>query len=278
MLRLDVVGSRPFCLRKMKMISVPHAVFWLAFRVGWFSVLCLGLVAIGLLRSVVIGSASGSGFSLVLHHISLVLHHISLVFQLLLGVHLLGQRARRRAFVNVFFPLSIFTRHERVLDTLPVMLDCSWSCPWHGQANYFDQITPHDQAGTAAPVKGAADAWRSLPLEKRLEHALVKGIDKFIIEDTEQARQEYEKPLYIIEGPLMDGMNVVGELFGSGKMFLPQVIKSARVMKKAVGYLNPFMDAEKRRLLSRNRHGRSFFFAKVDSFGWLILALLSTVL
>lgn len=87
--------------------------------------------------------------------------------------------------------------------------------------------------------------WRSWPVKKRLEHALVKGITEFIEEDTEAARQEAERPLHVIEGPLMDGMNVVGDLFGAGKMFLPQVVKSARVMKRAVAYLNPFIEAEK---------------------------------
>ena len=80
---------------------------------------------------------------------------------------------------------------------------------------------------------------------KRLEHALVKGIDQFIVEDTEEARQQFERPLHVIEGPLMDGMNVVGDLFGSGKMFLPQVVKSARVMKKAVAHLIPFIEEQK---------------------------------
>jgi len=84
--------------------------------------------------------------------------------------------------------------------------------------------------------------WRAWPVEKRLEHALVKGIADFIEEDVEEARQKYPTPLQIIEGPLMDGMNVVGDLFGSGKMFLPQVVKSARVMKKAVAYLLPYME------------------------------------
>ena len=87
--------------------------------------------------------------------------------------------------------------------------------------------------------------WRQQPVKKRLEHALVKGIVEFIDEDTEEARQQFDKPLHVIEGPLMDGMNVVGDLFGEGKMFLPQVVKSARVMKKAVAYLNPFLEAEK---------------------------------
>jgi 5-methyltetrahydrofolate--homocysteine methyltransferase len=97
--------------------------------------------------------------------------------------------------------------------------------------------------GDGSVAKKEDDAWRSLPVNKRLEHALVKGLTEFIDEDTEQARQEAGKPLDVIEGPLMDGMNVVGDLFGAGKMFLPQVVKSARVMKKAVAYLMPFMDA-----------------------------------
>lgn len=87
--------------------------------------------------------------------------------------------------------------------------------------------------------------WRELPVAERLSHALVKGIADFIEEDTEEARQQYDRPLHVIEGPLMDGMNVVGDLFGEGKMFLPQVVKSARVMKRAVAWLMPFMDAEK---------------------------------
>ncbi len=91
------------------------------------------------------------------------------------------------------------------------------------------------------------DQWRKEAVESRLSHALVKGIIEFIDEDTEEAREKYQSPLKVIEGPLMDGMNIVGDLFGSGKMFLPQVVKSARVMKKAVAYLEPFMEEEKRR-------------------------------
>lgn len=87
--------------------------------------------------------------------------------------------------------------------------------------------------------------WRTWDVTKRLEHALVKGITDFIDQDTEEARQQYERPLHVIEGPLMQGMNVVGDLFGAGKMFLPQVVKSARVMKKAVAYLMPYIEAEK---------------------------------
>jgi len=97
----------------------------------------------------------------------------------------------------------------------------------------------------ATAEKKEDQAWRSLPVAKRLEHALIKGIDEFIEIDTEEARQQCERPLHVIEGPLMDGMNVVGDLFGAGKMFLPQVVKSARVMKKSVAYLMPYMEAEK---------------------------------
>jgi 5-methyltetrahydrofolate--homocysteine methyltransferase len=89
------------------------------------------------------------------------------------------------------------------------------------------------------------EAWRNEPVEKRLAHSLVNGITDYVEADTEEARQKYPKPLDVIEGPLMDGMNIVGDLFGSGKMFLPQVVKSARVMKKSVAYLFPFIEAEK---------------------------------
>ena len=98
--------------------------------------------------------------------------------------------------------------------------------------------------GAAVQVKKSS--WRDLEATKRLEHALINGISQYIDGDVEEARQQAEKPLHIIEGPLMDGMNIIGDLFGAGKMFLPQVIKSARVMKKAVAYLIPFMEEEKR--------------------------------
>ncbi|MCR5887423.1 methionine synthase [Hymenobacter sp. J193] len=94
-------------------------------------------------------------------------------------------------------------------------------------------------------VEVVADAWRSLPVKERLQHALVKGITEFIDQDTEEVRQQVGRPLEVIEGPLMAGMNVVGDLFGAGKMFLPQVVKSARVMKKAVAYLEPYLLADK---------------------------------
>ncbi len=99
--------------------------------------------------------------------------------------------------------------------------------------------------GDEKEAKKEDDEWRKLPVVKRLEHSLVKGITTYIEADTEEARQQAKKPLDVIEGALMDGMNVVGDLFGSGKMFLPQVVKSARVMKQAVAYLMPFIEAEK---------------------------------
>ena len=99
--------------------------------------------------------------------------------------------------------------------------------------------------GDGTVEKKEDQEWRSWPVAKRLEHSLVKGIDAFIETDTEEARQQFAEPVQVIEGPLMDGMNVVGDLFGDGKMFLPQVVKSARVMKKAVAYLIPYIEAAK---------------------------------
>ncbi|ERO65375.1 hypothetical protein P308_19645 [Pseudomonas piscis] len=102
-----------------------------------------------------------------------------------------------------------------------------------------------DYKGGGASKEVEDEAWRSLPVGKRLEHALVKGITAHIVEDTEECRQQCARPIEVIEGPLMSGMNVVGDLFGAGKMFLPQVVKSARVMKQAVAHLIPFIEAEK---------------------------------
>ncbi|WP_163938073.1 methionine synthase [Paraferrimonas sp. SM1919] len=120
-------------------------------------------------------------------------------------------------------------------------------CPVEGSTNTEELLNIAEkyrgQGGGANKVEDLA--WREWPVNKRLEHALVKGITDYIDEDTEEARAGATRPLDVIEGPLMDGMNVVGDLFGSGKMFLPQVVKSARVMKKAVAYLNPFIEAEK---------------------------------
>ena len=106
-------------------------------------------------------------------------------------------------------------------------------------------------------------AWRDKPVRERLSHALVHGIDQFVVEDTEQARQLSPRPLDVIEGPLMDGMNVVGDLFGAGKMFLPQVVKSARVMKKAVAYLLPYIEEEKLRTGETSKNNGKIIMATV---------------
>src|SRR5215469_3814812 len=105
------------------------------------------------------------------------------------------------------------------------------------------ELAERVKAKGKAPV--ADEAWRKQPVEERLKHALIKGIIDYVEVDTEEARRQYKRPLEVIEGPLMAGMSVVGDLFGSGRIFLPQVVKSARVMKKAVAYLMPFMEAEK---------------------------------
>jgi 5-methyltetrahydrofolate--homocysteine methyltransferase len=110
--------------------------------------------------------------------------------------------------------------------------------------------------GTDAAEEKKLAEWRSLPVTERLSYALVKGIDAHIVEDTEEARQAFARPIEVIEGPLMDGMNVVGDLFGSGKMFLPQVVKSARVMKRAVAHLIPFIEEEKERTGATQGKGR----------------------
>ena len=111
-------------------------------------------------------------------------------------------------------------------------------------------------AGPEAAEK-KEEEWRKGSVEERIAHALVKGIDAYIAADAEEARQKYQRPLSVIEGPLMAGMNVVGDLFGAGKMFLPQVVKSARVMKKAVAYLQPFMEAEKQAAAAAGKETRS---------------------
>ena len=110
--------------------------------------------------------------------------------------------------------------------------------------------------GTDAAEEKKAAEWRGWPVDQRLAHALIKGIDAHIVEDTEEARLAFPRPIEVIEGPLMDGMNVVGDLFGSGKMFLPQVVKSARVMKRAVAHLLPFIEAEKEKSGAAQGKGR----------------------
>jgi len=111
--------------------------------------------------------------------------------------------------------------------------------------NMLELAEKYRDSGAEKVDDGKALEWRNLPVNERIAHALVKGITEFIEEDTEQARANAEMPIDVIEGPLMDGMNIVGDLFGEGKMFLPQVVKSARVMKQAVAYLNPYIEATK---------------------------------
>ena len=108
------------------------------------------------------------------------------------------------------------------------------------------EVAGQVQGRGGAEVQGEGPAWRNVPVEERLKHALVHGITDYIEADTEEARRGLDKPIQVIEGPLMAGMNVVGDLFGAGKMFLPQVVKSARVMKQAVAYLQPYLEAEKK--------------------------------
>lgn len=125
-----------------------------------------------------------------------------------------------------------------------------------GTERLIELAERYRQEGTGPQERKEDLAWRSLSVEARLEHALIKGIDEFIDIDTEEARQQAARPLHVIEGPLMAGMNTVGDLFGAGKMFLPQVVKSARVMKKSVAYLMPFMEEEKASLQSSRKAGR----------------------
>ena len=113
----------------------------------------------------------------------------------------------------------------------------------NGTERLLELAPKYKGTGEAAETQDAE--WRSWPVEKRLEHALVKGMDQFVVADTEEARLQIARPIEVIEGPLMAGMNVVGDLFGAGKMFLPQVVKSARVMKKAVAHLLPYIEAQK---------------------------------
>src|SRR5579862_4292115 len=120
----------------------------------------------------------------------------------------------------------------------------------------FGETLKNASAGGAVSEK-KIEEWRNGPVEERLSHALVKGIDTYIDLDTEEARVKLGRPLLVIEGPLMDGMGVVGDLFGAGKMFLPQVVKSARVMKKAVAYLTPFMEAEKAEMAAAGQEVRT---------------------
>ena len=126
---------------------------------------------------------------------------------------------------------------------------------WNTDPDGTEKLLEYAQQNApGAKAEAVVDEWRNQPVQERLQYSLVKGIDKFVVEDTEEARIDtalYPRPLNVIEGPLMAGMSVVGDLFGAGKMFLPQVIKSARVMKKAVAHLIPFMEAERQQQLEQ---------------------------
>src|SRR5712691_4279204 len=141
-------------------------------------------------------------------------------------------------------------------DIEPELLELVEDLIFNRRADATERLVEYARRSSGEATKREVDvAWREWPVEKRLEHALVHGIVEHIEEDVEEARQQHERPLDVIEGPLMAGMSVVGDLFGSGKMFLPQVVKSARAMKRAVAYLEPFMEAEKATTGAR-RQGR----------------------
>jgi len=131
-------------------------------------------------------------------------------------------------------------------DIEPELLELVEDLIFNRRPDATERLVEYARASTGEATRREVDlGWRELPVEKRLAHALVHGIVEFVEEDVEEARQLYTRPLDVIEGPLMDGMSIVGDLFGSGKMFLPQVVKSARAMKRAVAYLEPFMEAER---------------------------------
>jgi 5-methyltetrahydrofolate--homocysteine methyltransferase len=134
-----------------------------------------------------------------------------------------------------------------IYDDIPKdLLDLCEGAIWNTDPESTEKLLAYAESHGKDNVKQEeTEEWRKADVGKRLSHALVKGITKYIDEDVEEARQTFDRPLQVIEGPLMDGMNIVGNLFGAGKMFLPQVIKSARVMKKAVAYLIPFMERER---------------------------------
>lgn len=144
-------------------------------------------------------------------------------------------------------------------DIDPELLKLCEALLWNTDPDCTEKLLAYaDQSTNQLRNKVAQDDWRTKSVEERLQYSLIKGIDKFVEEDTEAARSDsssYPRPLNVIEGPLMSGMSVVGELFGAGKMFLPQVIKSARVMKKAVGYLIPFMEEERASLMDQLEDG-----------------------
>jgi 5-methyltetrahydrofolate--homocysteine methyltransferase len=131
-------------------------------------------------------------------------------------------------------------------DIEPELLELVEDLIWNRRPDATERLVEYAKRSSGEATKREVDlSWREQPVERRLEHALVHGVVEYIEEDTEEARQQYERPLDVIEGPLMSGMAIVGDLFGSGRMFLPQVVKSARAMKRAVAYLEPFMESDR---------------------------------
>ena len=131
-------------------------------------------------------------------------------------------------------------------DIEPELLELVEDLIFDRRPDATERLVDYARTSTGEATQREVDlSWRERPVEERLEHALVHGIVDYIEEDVEEARQQLDRPLDVIEGPLMAGMSVVGDLFGSGRMFLPQVVKSARAMKRAVAYLEPFMEAER---------------------------------
>ncbi len=182
-------------------------------------------------------------------HISGGLSNLSFSFR--------GNEPVRRAMHSVFLYHAIPAGLDMAIvnagqldiydDINPALREACEDVIWDRREEATDNLITLAESfrGTDAVAEKAAEEWRGWHVNKRLEHALVKGIDMYVVDDTEEARQGFARPIEVIEGPLMDGMNVVGDLFGSGKMFLPQVVKSARVMKKAVAHLLPFIEAAK---------------------------------
>ncbi|KAJ3393341.1 hypothetical protein HDU84_002136 [Entophlyctis sp. JEL0112] len=178
-----------------------------------------------------------------------------------------GKEALRMAMHSVFLFHAIKAGMDMgivnagfltIYDDIPKdLLQICEDAIWNRDPEVTEKLLAYAEkhGGNASKVAEEEEAWRQLDVEKRLSHALVKGITKYIVQDTEEARlrkDKYPRPLNVIEGPLMSGMSIVGELFGSGKMFLPQVIKSARVMKAAVAHLIPFMEEERLANLAKN--------------------------
>ena len=164
-------------------------------------------------------------------------------------------------------------------DIEPHLRDLCEACIFNTRSTATEDLLDYAQrlkldADAGRDIKGEKEeAWRiNATVEERLQYSLVKGVEKYILEDMEEARLKYPRPLNVIEGPLMNGMSEVGELFGAGKMFLPQVIKSARVMKKAVNYLIPYMEEEKQQSLQSLQEQSNASVSGLGTQGTIVMA------